>query len=57
MQNNNSPELSIRVDKKQLINQLRAMTDNIIEIWIDPKNLRFVTLKDRYNVNNMSTRN
>ena len=57
MQNHNSPELSIRVDKKQLINQLRAMTDNIIEIWIDPKNLRFVTLKDRYNVNNMSTRN
>lgn len=52
------PEIySIRVDKKQLINQLRAMYDNYIELWINTDDLRTITLKDRFNTNTMRTKN
>ena len=48
MFNNNIDEIiSIRINKPQLIAQLRALQDNIIELWINPKNLRYITLKDR----------
>ena len=51
------PDLSIRIDRKQFINQLRAMSDNYIELWINSKNLSFITLKDRFNMNRMRTKN
>lgn len=51
------PDISIRIDKKQLINQLRAMQDTYIELWINSKNLSSITLKDRFNINRMTTKN
>lgn len=53
----NLPDISIRIDKKQLINQLRAMNDTYIELWINTKNLTTITLKDRFNINRMTTKN
>lgn len=53
----NLPDISIRIDKKQLINQLRAMNDTYIELWINTKNLTSITLKDRFNINRMTTKN
>lgn len=54
---NQFPDISIRIDKKQLINQLRAMNDSYIEIWINTKNLTTITIKDRFNINKMTTKN
>ena len=54
---NQFPNISIKIDKKQLINQLRAMTDSYIELWINTKNLTTITIKDRYNFNQMVTKN
>ena len=54
---NNMPDISIKIDKKQLIKQLQAMQDNYIELWINSKNLTSITLKDRYNINRMITKN
>lgn len=54
---NHLPDISIRLDKKQLINQLRAMQDSYIELWINSKNLKTITIKDRYNINKMTTKN
>lgn len=54
---NQFPDISIRIDKKQLINQLRAMNDSYIEIWINTKNLTTITIKDRFNINRMTTKN
>lgn len=54
---NQFPDISIRLDKKQLINQLRAMNDSYIELWINSKNLSSITLKDRFNINRMTTKN
>lgn len=51
------PDISIRIDKKQLINQLRAMNDSYIELWINTKNLTTITIKDRFNINRMTTKN
>lgn len=53
----NLPDISIRIDKKQLINQLRAMNDTYIELWINTKNLTTITIKDRFNINRMTTKN
>lgn len=49
--------ITIRIDKKQLINQLRAMYDNHIELLIDTDNTNYITIKDRFNLNKMSTKN
>lgn len=54
---NQFPDISIRIDKKQLINQLRAMNDSYIELWINTKNLTSITIKDRFNINRMTTKN
>lgn len=54
---NQFPDISIRIDKKQLINQLRAMNDSYIELWINTKNLTTITIKDRFNINRMATKN
>ena len=54
---NQLPDIIIRIDKKQLINQLKAMNDSYIELWINTKNLTTITLKDRFNINRMTTKN
>lgn len=54
---NQFPDIFIRIDKKQLINQLRAMNDSYIELWINTKNLTTITIKDRFNINRMTTKN
>lgn len=54
---NQLADISIRIDRKQLINQLRAMQDSYIELWINSKNLTTITLKDRFNLNRMKTKN
>jgi len=51
----NIPNISIRVNKKQLINQLRAMQDNCIELLINTKDTKVIMIKDRYNLNKMIT--
>lgn len=38
--------VSIRIDKKALINELRAMNDNYIKLEIDIDDLTTITLKD-----------
>ena len=54
---NQFPDISIRIDKKQLINQLRAMNDTYIELWINTNNITSITIKDRFNINRMTTKN
>jgi len=53
----NLDDICIRIDKNQLIKQLRALNDNYIEIWINSKNLRTIKLRDRNNLNCMQTKN
>ena len=53
----NLSDIFIRLDKKQLINQLRALQDNYIELWINSKNLKSIILRDRYNINRIITKN
>ena len=57
MINTNIKQFFLRIDKKQLINQLRAMQDNYIELWVNPEDKQYITLKDRYNTNQMKTKN
>lgn len=42
----NIPTLSIRIDRKDLINQLRGLKDPTIELWVNPNNLKVLQLKD-----------
>jgi hypothetical protein len=54
----NNKTLNIfRVDKKQLINQLRAMQDNYIELVIDITDKAHIIIRDRFNNNRMRTKN
>ncbi len=53
----NTKQFFLRIDKKQLINQLRAMQDNYIELWVNPEDKQYIALKDRYNINQMKTKN
>ena len=46
-----------RLDKKQLINQLKAMQDAYIELWLNLNDKSYITLKDRFNINKMRTKN
>ena len=54
---NQFPDISIRIDRRQLIKQLQALQDSYIELWINTKNLSVITLKDRFNMNKMQTKN
>jgi hypothetical protein len=54
---NQFPDISIRIDRRQLIKQLQALQDSYIELWINSKNLSVITLKDRFNMNKMQTKN
>jgi hypothetical protein len=47
----------LRVDKKSLINKLRGMEDNYIELWISPENKRTLTIKDRFGMSIITTKN
>lgn len=49
--------ISIRIDKKDLINELRAMKDNYVELWINTNNLSTLTIKDRFKTITTKTRN
>ena len=51
------PNISIRIDKKDLINELRAMKDNYVELWINTNNLSTLTIKDRFKTITTKTRN
>lgn len=54
---NSIPNLSIRLDRKQLIKELQAMNDSYIELWINTKNLSTIQIKDRYKIITTKTRN
>lgn len=49
--------IKIRLDRKQFIKQLQALQDSYIELLINSNNLHIITLKDRYNFNQMVTKN
>lgn len=49
--------ISIRIDKKDLINELKAMKDNYVELWINTNNLSTLTIKDRFKTITTKTRN
>lgn len=51
------PNISIRIDKKDLINELRAMKDNYVELWINTNNLSTLIIKDRFKTITTKTRN
>ena len=51
------PNIVIKVDRKQMINQLRALQGNYIDIGINTQNLSTIYLKDYYNYNTMRTKN
>ena len=54
---NTLPDISIRIDKKDLINELRAMKDNYVELWINTNNLSTLIIKDRFKTITTKTRN
>ena len=56
MNNNFDNIVSIRVDKKDLINNLRALSDNFIHLVIDTDSLQSIVLKDRTHCNTIQTR-
>ena len=51
------PNIFIRIDKKDLINELRAMKDNYVELWINTNNLSTLIIKDRFKTITTKTRN
>lgn len=51
------PTISIRIDKKDMINQLRGLSDNYVELLINPKHLKTISLKDRTHYYTIITRN
>lgn len=51
------PTISIRIDKKDMINQLRGLSDKCIELLINPKHLKTISLKDRTHYYTIQTRN
>lgn len=55
-QKNNNPTISIRIDRRDLINQLRGLKDPIIELWINPNNLKVLQLKDTDHWYNVKTK-
>lgn len=53
-----NPKLITRkVDKRQLINTLRATTNTYVDIIVDVNNSNYITIKDNYNINQMRTKN
>lgn len=51
------PTISIKIDKKDMINQLRGLKDNYIELLINPNHLTTISLKDRTHYYTIQTRN
>lgn len=54
---NNLPTISIKIDKKDMINQLRGLKDNYIELLINPKQLKTISLKDKTHYYTIQTKN
>lgn len=52
-----TPNIKIRLDRKQFVKQLQALQDSYMELLINSNNLHTITLKDRYNFNQMVTKN
>ena len=50
-------DIHITIDIKQLINQLRALSDNYIQLSINSKDLSWLEVADRHNRNQMTTKN
>ena len=51
------PTISIRIDKKDMINQLRGLSDTYIELLINPEHLKTISLKDRTHYYTIQTKN
>lgn len=51
------PTISIKIDKKDMINQLRGLKDNYIELLINPNHLTTISLKDRTHYYTIQTKN
>lgn len=51
------PNIKIRLDRKQFIKQLQALQDSYIELLLNSNNLHTIALKDRNNLNQMTTKN
>lgn len=51
------PTISIRVDAKDLINALRAMSNSYVELLINPKHLGTISIKDTNHYLTIKTRN
>lgn len=51
------PNIKIRLGRKQFIKQLQALQDSYIELLLNSNNLNTITLKDRNNLNRMTTKN
>lgn len=50
-------DINLKVDKKQLINQLRALSDNYVNLHINSKDLTWLSVADSKNYNRMATKN
>lgn len=48
--------LTIRIDKKDFINQLRGLSDNYIQLIINPENRNEINLKDSRHFYTIQTR-
>lgn len=51
------PTISIKIDKKDMINQLRGLSDKFIELLINPEHLTTISLKDRTHYYTIQTKN
>ena len=56
MNNNFDHIVAIRIDKKDMINNLRALSDNCINLVINTNSLKSITLKDRTHLIELQTR-
>lgn len=56
MNNNFDQIVAIRIDKKDMINNLRALSDNCINLVINTNSLKSITLKDRTHLIELQTR-
>jgi hypothetical protein len=50
-------DVHIKVDKKQLINQLKALSDKFVDLHFNTKDLSWLAVADSKNYNRMNTKN
>ena len=46
----------IKIDKKDFINQLKGLSDNYVQLIIDPENRQYINLKDSKHYYTVQTR-